>query len=85
MLAMKMRSHPNRDKEHKRIKDMADISALLLFGTMKRDDGWLTGLLSTRDVARFREALVPEDIERAAQVIGIERNLIENAIIQALK
>ncbi|MCK5024289.1 MAG: hypothetical protein KAR56_01580 [Thermoplasmata archaeon] len=85
MLAMKMKSHPNRDKEHKRIKDMADISALLLFGSIKKEEGWLASLLSAADITRFKNALTPEDIGRAAQVIGIEQSLIENAISLILK
>jgi len=82
MLAMKVKSHPDRQKDHKRAKDVADISALLLFGSVKREEGWLAAILSPEDTTRFKEALTPEDIERAAQAIGIEQALIENALAQ---
>lgn len=85
MLAMKMRSHPDRDKDHKRIKDVSDIAALLLFSSISREEGWLSKLLRGEDIARFREALTAEDIGKAAQVIGVDQALIENAINQVLK
>ncbi len=85
MLAMKMKSHPDRGKEHKRIKDVSDIAALLLFGSIKKDGEWLASFLSAEDIARFKDALTAEDIGKAAQVIGVEPSLIETAINQILK
>lgn len=85
MLAMKMKSHPDREKDHKRIKDVSDIAALLLFSSISREEGWLSKLLRAEDIARFRETLTAEDIERAAQVIGVDRTLIENAVNRVLR
>jgi hypothetical protein len=79
MLAMKMKSHPTRDKEHKRIKDVCDITALLLFGTLPEEKGWLTRHLTPAQLDKFRKALTPEDIAEAARIIGIEQDVVKNA------
>jgi len=80
MLAMKMRSHPNRDKEHKRVKDMCDISALLLFGTLPEGNEWLSKHIQRDDIERFKKALAPKDIEQAAGIIGIDQATIEGVL-----
>lgn len=85
MLAMKIISHPDRQKDHKRIKDISDIAALLLFSSMSQEEGWLARLLTAKDITRFKDALTVEDIGKAAQVIGVDHTLIENAIDQVLK
>ena len=73
MLSMKIRSHPARDKEHKRVKDICDISALLLFGTIP--DG-LGPHLSPVDIERFRKAVTRESVAEAARIIGVGQDIV---------
>ncbi len=80
LLAMKVRTLPDRDKEHKRIKDVCDIAALTLFGSMPREEGWLEELIGKEDIDRFKEVLTREDIERASEIIAIEPVAVEGAL-----
>jgi len=73
MLAMKIRSHPARDKEHKRVKDVCDISALLLFGSIP--DG-LGPYLSPADIERFRKTVTRESVAEAARIIGVGQDIV---------
>jgi hypothetical protein len=79
MIAMKMKSHPTRDKEHKRIKDVCDISALLLFGALPNGDEWLNKHLKSVEIERFKKALTPGDIIEAARIIDIEQEIVKGA------
>ena len=85
MLAMKIKSHPDRDRDHKRVKDVSDIAALLLFSPLSHEDGWLSKLIKPGEIARFRDSLYSEDVKRAAQVIGVDQTLIQNAINKVLE
>jgi len=82
MLAMKIKSYPDRTKDHKRIKDLSDITAILLFSSIKREDEMLLKILTREDIERFKTTLTPGDIERAAVTMGIDKALMENAIRQ---
>ncbi len=77
IISMKIKSYPDRDKEHKRIKDICDISALLLFSTLSVKDGWLKKYLHHEELERFQNTLNPEEISSVADILGIERTLIE--------
>jgi hypothetical protein len=81
MLAMKIRSHPERDKVHKRLKDMCDISALLLFRDLPRN--WQMKHLSAKDIENFEKALTPAEIDETARIIGIDPSIIRNALENA--
>jgi len=83
MLAMKIRSHPARDKEHKRVKDVCDLSALLLFCDLPKGKDWLMRHLSQKDIDRFGKALTQTEIERAAGAIGIDAITVENTLIKS--
>ncbi|MDG6220264.1 MAG: hypothetical protein QCI38_02290 [Candidatus Thermoplasmatota archaeon] len=85
MLAMKIKSYPGRTKDHKRIKDIADIVALILFSSIKREDGMLLEHLTAVDIELFMTALTPGDIERVAEVIGMDKTLVESSIRQIIK
>ncbi len=80
MIAMKMKSHPTRDKEHKRIKDVCDISALLLFGAFSNEKDGISQHLSSTDIGKFKEALSPKDVAEAARIIGMEQEIIKGAL-----
>jgi hypothetical protein len=79
MLAMKVKSHPSREKEHKRVKDICDITAILLFGTLSGEKVWPDGHLSPEDVEKFRKAITRKDTAEAAGIIGIDASIVENA------
>ncbi|MFO8110697.1 MAG: hypothetical protein R6U17_09320 [Thermoplasmata archaeon] len=85
LLAMKIKSYPDRTKDHKKTKDISDIAALLLFSSIQRGEGILTEFLIREDLDRFKTTLNLEDIKRAAGIIGIDQTLIENPIRQSIK
>ena len=85
MLAMKIKSYPDRTKDHKKIKDISDISALLLFSTIKREAGILDNILAAMDIHRFKTTLNVGDIRTASDIIGIDSKLAENAILNVVK
>jgi hypothetical protein len=79
LLATKVKSYPSRDKEHKRIKDMCDIISLLLFSK-----GWtkdtVVKLVGKEVFQKFKDILREEDMIEASGIIGIEMDLVKNAI-----
>jgi hypothetical protein len=81
LAAMKTRSLPDRDKSHKRVKDVADLHALLWYtkdySQMKSD---LLQRASEEDIQRLEEAVNAELFENAAQLLQINPDLIENSI-----
>jgi hypothetical protein len=81
MLAMKIRSHPARDREHKRVKDVCDISVLLLFGDSPKD--WLSLYLTQNEIDRFKKSLTRAEIEEAARIVGIDSETIQNTFRKA--
>ncbi len=80
LLAMKIKSYPDRTKDHKKTKDISDIAALLLFSSIQKGDGILTELLIREDIDKFKTTLNLEDIKRAAGIMGIDQTLVENSI-----
>ncbi len=80
LLAMKIKSYPDRTKDHKKTKDISDIAALLLFSSIQKEDGILTELLIREDIDKFKTTLNLEDIKRAAGIMGIDQTLVENSI-----
>ena len=84
LLAMKVKSYPNRDKEHKRIKDMCDISSLLLF-----TEGW--GKVSVVDLVgqdvfqMFQDTVNEEDLIETSRILDIDLELIRSALDTFLK
>lgn len=80
LMAMKIKSYPDRTKDHKKIKDVSDIAALLLFSSIQMEDGIFTEFLIREDIDRFKTKLIVEDIKRAAGIMGIDHTLVENSI-----
>jgi len=74
MLAMKINSAPRRDKEHKLIKDIADIYALLWYSDIKLSQlkEQLFVVTSKGKVRKTVQAFSNEDISKAAAALGIE-------------
>ncbi|CCQ33124.1 hypothetical protein HTIA_0986 [Halorhabdus tiamatea SARL4B] len=84
--AMKIRSLPDRDKSHKRVKDIADLHALLWYVRDYTD--MRTGALeyvSDADVARCADAIDDSALEDAATLLQIESQLVSDSITRLLR
>lgn len=86
LAAMKIRSLPDRDKSHKRVKDVADLHALLWYVTDYTD--MRTGALeyvSNSDVEQFADAVDDPVFEDAATLLQIEPQLVSDSINRLLR
>jgi hypothetical protein len=74
MLAMKLNSAPRRDKEHKLIKDIADIYALLWYSDINLSQlkEQLFAIIPKETVRKTIRQFTNEDISKAAATIGID-------------
>lgn len=81
LAAMKIRSLPGRDKSHKRVKDVADLHALLWYTRdyqeMKSE---LLRRVSKEDLDRLENAVSDELFENAARLLQINPEVIENSV-----
>lgn len=86
LVAMKIRSFPDRDKSHKRVKDIADLHALLWYVTdyAEMKAGALE-YVSDADVARFADAVDDPVFEDAATLLQIETQLISDSVTRLLR
>lgn len=86
LAAMKIRSLPDRDKSHKRVKDVADLHALLWYVTdyteMKTS---ALEYVSDSDVDQFTEAVNDKVFEDAATLLQIEPQLISDSVTRLLR
>jgi hypothetical protein len=86
LAAMKIRSLPDRDKSHKRVKDVADLHALLWYVTnytdMKTD---ALEYVSDSDVEQFSDAVDDSLFEDVATLLQIEPQLISDSITRLLR
>ena len=84
LLAMKVKSYPNRDKEHKRIKDMCDISSLLLF-----TEGWgktsVVDLVGQEVFEKFQDTVLEDNLIETSKILNIDLGLIKTALDKFLK
>lgn len=69
LLAMKVHSLPNRDKEHKLVKDICDAFALAWYTGIRLDKLNLTEYLPKKDFGRCLKAINRERIEKASALI----------------
>ncbi|PGF14564.1 hypothetical protein CP556_20910 [Natrinema sp. CBA1119] len=81
LAAMKVRALPQRDKSHKRLKDLADLHALLWYVT-EYDE--ITEAVHTHlnddDITTFRDATTDVVYDRAARLIGVDASLLSQSI-----
>lgn len=75
LLRMKVRSFPNRTRDHKRIKDLADMVALLLFTNLGEPE------MGPGELGAFRRSLEVEEMRLAADALGLELALVETAVL----
>jgi len=81
LAAMKIRAFPERDKSHKRLKDLADLHALLWYVT---DYGEIKTavreLLTQGDRAGFEGAIEEDLYDRTASLINVDVAVVRQSI-----
>ena len=84
LLAMKLNSVVNRDQEHKRIKDIADIYALLWHSDIKitklKDD--LLSIYPEEKARKTTRDFTKEEIERVSTAIGVNTREIARVLAE---
>lgn len=83
LAAMKVRAFPERDKSHKRLKDLADLHALVWYGcnfNQLRQE--IKDHLTEEDITRFTSGTTNELLARAAMLIGVDTDVFRNSIQQ---
>lgn len=86
LAAMKTRSLPDRDKSHKRVKDVADLHALLWYTKDYSDmRSALLQRASNEDIQRLEEAVSREVFENAAQLLQVNPDIVENSITRLFR
>lgn len=84
LLAMKLNSVINREKEHKRIKDIADIYALLWFSDMKITElkANLLSIYPEEKTRKIVRSFTPKEIARVSTAIGITGREISRVLAE---
>lgn len=72
MLAMKLNSVLGRDKEHKRVKDVCDIFALLYCSNIRMESFY-----EIYDRNKAKKILKELDVNDASNLLGIDKNIIK--------
>lgn len=81
LAAMKIRAIPERDKSHKRVKDVADLHALLWYVTDYAEiKNRVMKYVSESDLERVNHSLDGDVIENAAQLLQIDTQLLSETI-----
>ncbi len=72
LIAMKIKSLPSRDKEHKKIKDICDIFALLWYGNADKDGikRELLRYISVKDIKKCISCIGKSEMEKAGIQMG---------------
>lgn len=82
LLATKVNAVPNSDKEHKRIKDIADIYALLWYSDTKIADLKEKALkiIDAQKISNAVSSFSEEDYASVSQVLGVDKAEISRVI-----
>lgn len=80
LLAMKISSIPNRDREHKKIKDICDIFALAWYSDIKVEDVSLAKYVPEIKLKKCLKAITDEDLEKAAAQLGHDKEELKRII-----
>lgn len=84
--SMKIRSIPDRDREQKRVKDVADLHSLLWYTREYRQMRTaVRSRLSEEDFDRLRRHVDRELYEQAANLLQIEFELVQDTIEQLMQ
>lgn len=70
LLAMKINSLPDRDKEHKRIKDLCDIFTLAWYTDINPQNINLSKFIPKKNLVKCFKSLTETDFEKTATQIG---------------
>jgi len=84
LLATKLKSYPNRNKDHKRIKDVCDIAALLMFNSEEIDRSSLIELIGPETLEEFKEKQNKEEIRMVSEIIEIDKSVVESSFLKIL-
>lgn len=79
LLSMKIRSFPCRDKEHKRIKDLCDMTALSIFRT-DWDTGSVLRFATVDSILKFRGSLEENDIAETSRLLDLDVDIVYNGL-----
>lgn len=83
LAAMKVRAFPDRDKSHKRLKDLCDLHTLLWYGSnFSQLQLEVDARLTRADIDRFRGAVTKERFSDAAMLIDVDTDVLQNSIQQ---
>jgi len=83
LAAMKVRAFPERDKSHKRLKDLADLHALLWYvGEYAEMRSTVRDRVPDDDVKTFRAAASEDLYEQTASLIGVDSAIVQQSIDQ---
>lgn len=81
LAAMKVRAFPDRDKSHKRLKDLTDLHSLLWYvtdyDTLKTD---VQRTVTDDDAATFESAVDGSFYDRAARLIEVDSTVVRQSI-----
>ena len=82
LLAMKLNSAPRRDKEHKRIKDVADIYALLWHSDINLLElkNRLFSINPREETRKTIQAFTEEDLNKVSETIGVTSKEISRVL-----
>ncbi len=84
LLAMKLNSAPNRDKENKRIKDIADIYALLWYSdvALPQLKNQLFSIYPKEKARKTLQNFAKEDIDEVSTAVGISAQEISRVLTE---
>jgi hypothetical protein len=85
LAAMNVRAFPERDRSHKRLKDLADLHALVWYGSdfnLLRPE--VVAHLTQEDSTQFTEAVTDEVFTNAALLIGVDTDVLGNSVRRLL-
>lgn len=83
LAAMKVRSYPRRDKGHKRLKDLADLHALIWYGARYQDiKPTIQSYLDDTDIDTFQESTSGDVLAQAAGLLNIDEDVMTSSIRQ---
>ncbi len=77
LLAMKAISLPNRDKEHKKIKDICDMFALAWYTDINIEEASLTRYISKNAIGKCLNSITDKDFEKGVSQIGHGKDELE--------
>lgn len=78
---MKVRSLPQRDKSHKRLKDLADLFGLLWYvSDYDEMRSSVKEMLTDNDLPRFASVATKDLMESTARLIDVETITVEQSI-----